>query len=165
MIAGYSYIMPKTLEPDLVFAQDYYMGTLRSDSFSFRNTSVNPERDILKYRFLHTLKADIEFYTGQLSIGYSIKYFSKIRNLDKAIADFERVTQTTGGYLQPVLYMDYYAENNKGNTVMDGRISYEFLKKYKISLIANNLLNRTYSLRPLKAEEVRTIMLQVVLNI
>jgi iron complex outermembrane receptor protein len=165
MIAGYSYIMPRTLEPDLVFAKDYYMGTLRSSEFSFRSTSVNPERNILKYRFLHTLKADIEFYTGQLAIGYSIKYFSKIRNLDKAIADFERVTLTTGGYLQPVLYMDYFAEHNKGNTVMDGRISYEFLKKYKVSLIGNNLLNRTYSLRPLKAEEVRSIMLQVVVNI
>ena len=165
MMAGYSYIMPKTLDPDLVFAKDYYMGTLRSNEFTYRSTSVNPSRNILKYRFLHTLKADIEFYTGQLSIGYSIKYFSRIESLDKAIADFEQVTIATGGYLQPVLYMDYYAENNKGNTVMDGRISYEFRKKHKVSLICNNFLNRTYSLRPLKVEEMRSIMLQYVLNI
>ena len=165
MMVGYSYIMPKTLEPDLVFAKDYYFGTLRSDEFSYRSTSVNPERNILKYRFLHTLKADIEFYTHQMSIGYSIKYFSKIENLDKAIEEFERVTAATGGYLQPVLYMDYYAEHNNGNTVMDGRISYEFRKKHKVSLICNNFLNRAYSLRPLKAEEVRSIMLQYVLNI
>lgn len=165
MMAGYSYIMPKTLEPDLVFAKDYYLGTLRSPEFSYRSTSVNPERNILKYRFLHTLKADLEFYTKKLSIGYSIKYFSKIENLDQAIADFERVTISTGGYLQPVLYMDYFAEHNKGNTVMDGRISYEFGKKHKISLICNNFFNRTYSLRPLKAEEMRSIMLQYVLNI
>jgi hypothetical protein len=157
--------MPKTLDPDLVFAKDYYMGTLRSNEFTYRSTSVNPSRNILKYRFLHTLKADIEFYTGQLSIGYSIKYFSRIENLDKAIADFEQVTIATGGYLQPVLYMDYYAENNKGNTVMDGRISYEFRKRHKVSLICNNFLNRTYSLRPLKVEEMRSIMLQYVLNI
>jgi len=61
--------------------------------------------------------------------------------------------------------MDYFAEHNNGNTVMDGRISYEFSKKHKVSLICNNFLNRTYSLRPLKAEEVRSFMLQYVLNI
>jgi outer membrane receptor protein involved in Fe transport len=163
MIAGYSYIMPRTLDPDLLFARDY--NPFQPTDYSFRSTSVNPKNNILKYRFLHTVKADVELYTGNLTVGYSIKYFSKIENLDKAIADFERVTLSTGGTLQPILYMDYFAEHNKGNTVMDGRISYEFRKKYKVSLIGNNLLNRAYSLRPLKAEEIRSIMLQVVLNI
>jgi len=37
---------------------------------------------------------------------------------------------------------------------MDGRISYEYNKKHKVSLICNNFLNHSYSLRPLKAEEV-----------
>jgi outer membrane cobalamin receptor len=163
MMAGYSYIMPKTLDPDVVFARDY--NPFQRTDYSFRSTSVNPNKSILKYRFLHTLKADIEFYTRHLSIGYSIKYFSKIENLDKAIADFERVTRETGGTLQSILYMDYYAEHNNGNTIMDGRISYEFLEKHKISLICNNFLNRRYSLRPLKAEEIRSVMLQYILNI
>jgi outer membrane receptor protein involved in Fe transport len=165
MIAGYSYIMPKTLEPDLVFARDYNPDPSMRVGFSYRTTSVNPNNNILKYRFLHTVKGDVEFYTGNLTIGYSIKYFSKIENLDKAIADFERVTLSTGGTLQPILYMDYFAEHDKGNTVMDGRISYEFHEKHKLSIICNNLLNRTYSLRPLKAEQMRTIMLQYVLHI
>ncbi|MBN2273731.1 MAG: TonB-dependent receptor [Bacteroidales bacterium] len=163
MMAGYSYIMPRTLEPDLVFARDY--NPFQRTDYSFSSTSVNPERNILKYRFLHTFKADIEFFTRHLSMGYSIKYFSKTENLDKAIADFERVTLSTGGTLQPILYMDYYNEHNKGNIVMDGRISYEFAKKHKVSLICNNFLNRSYSLRPLKAEEIRSLMLQYVLNI
>ncbi len=163
LMAGYSYIMPRTLDPDVVFAKDY--NPYQRTDYSFRSTSVNPNRNILKYRFLHTLKADIELYTQGLSLGYSIKYYSKTVNLDKAIADFERVTLSTGGTLQPILYMDYFAEHNNGNTVMDGRISYEFSKKHKVSLICNNFLNRTYSLRPLKAEEVRSFMLQYVLNI
>jgi iron complex outermembrane receptor protein len=162
-MAGYSYIMPRTLDPDLVFATDY--NPFQPSDFSFRSTSVNPGRNILKYRFLHSLKADVEFYTAHFSIGYSIKYFSKIENLDKAIADFERVTTSTGGTLQPILYMDYFENHNNGNTIMDARISYEFGKKHKISLLSNNFLNRWYSLRPLKAEEMRTFLLQYVLNI
>ena len=86
-------------------------------------------------------------------------------NLDKAIADFERATVGTGGTIQPILYMDYFNHHNNGNTIMDIRISYEFTQKHKLSLISNNFLNRWYSLRPLKAEEMRTIMLQYVLNI
>lgn len=159
-MAGYSYIMPKTLQPDLVFAKD-----ARNIEYSYDSTSLNPENNILKYRFLHTLKADLEFYTRGFSIGYSIKYFSKIVNLDKAIADFEQATINTGGTVQPILYMDYFNNHNNGNVIMDLRIGVEFAGKHKLSLISNNLLNRWYSLRPLKAEEMRTVMLQYVLNL
>jgi iron complex outermembrane receptor protein len=159
-MTGYSYIMPKTLQPDYVFATD-----ARNIEYSYDSTSINPTGNILKYRFLHTIKADLEFYTKMFSIGYSIKYFSKIVNLDKAIADFEQATINTGGTVQPILYMDYFNNHNNGNVVMDIRISVEFAQKHKLSLISNNFLNRWYSLRPLKAEEMRTIMLQYVLNL
>jgi hypothetical protein len=41
----------------------------------------------------------------------------------------------------------------------------ELADRHKISLISNNILNRWYSLRPLKAEPMRTIMLQYVLSL
>jgi outer membrane receptor protein involved in Fe transport len=157
---GYSYILPKTLQPDYIFAKDS-----RNIEYSYDSTSIDPSAQILKYRFLHTLKADLEFYTKMFSIEYSVKYYSKILNLDKAIADFEHATINTGGTVQPILYMDYFNGHNNGNIIMDIRISHEFAQKHKISLISNNFLNRWYSLRPLKAEEMRTIMLQYVLNI
>jgi outer membrane receptor protein involved in Fe transport len=158
--AGYSYISPITLQPDYIFAKD-----ARNTEYSYNSTSINSQEQILKYRFLHTLKADIELYTKHFSIGYSAKYYSKMINLDKAIADFERATINTGGTLQPILYMDYFNNHNQGNIVMDCRISFEFAQKHKLSLLSNNFLNRWYSLRPLKAEEMRTIMLQYVYNI
>jgi len=160
IMTGYSYILPKTLQPDYIFAKD-----ARNIEYSYDSTSIDPSENILKYRFLHTLKADLEFFTKVFSIGYSVKYFSRIVNLDKSIADFERATISTGGTVQPILYMDYFNEHNKGKVIMDARISVEFAKKHKLSLISNNLLNRWYSLRPLKAEEMRTIMLQYVLNL
>ena len=162
-IFGYNYIVPKALEPDYVFAEDFSSGT--STEFSYRSTSVNPDKNILKYRFLHTLKADIEFEYKNFAAGFSIKYLSKIENLDKAIADFENATGAAGGTVQPVKYMDYFYNHNNGNLIMDFRISYSFKEKHKIAFISNNITNRWYSLRPLKAEQMRTIMLQYSLKI
>lgn len=161
---GYNYINPITLEPDLVFAQDY--NPFNPTDYSFRNTSQDSTTNILKYRFKHTFKADVEFNFYGFSVGYTIKYFSKMENLDKAISDFETVTQNTGGTLQPIYFNDFYAENNNGNFIHDLRISYAIGEKYehKIALVGKNIMNRTYSLRPLKIEQMRTIVLQYSLN-
>ena len=93
-----------------------------------------------------------------------MKYFSRIVNLDKAIEDFEDATESAGGTIQPVRYMDYFYNHNNGNVIMDLRLAVELAGSHKISLISNNLLNRWYSLRPLKAEPMRSFMLQYVLN-
>lgn len=159
---GYNYIMPKTLQPDYIFAEDYSLGS--NSEFSYNTTSVNPDNNILKYRFLHTLKADIEIEAGNFSSGVSFKYFSKIENLDKSIQDLEDFTKQTGGTIQPIEYMDYYYNHNNGNFIFDFRISQRFKEKHKVSLIVDNVLNQWYSLRPLKAEEMRKIILQYALS-
>ncbi len=160
---GYTYILPKTLEPDYVYAHDYHPG--EATAFTYRSTSLNPDNNILKYRFMQTLKADIELtYKNSTSAGLSVKYFSKIENLDKAIEDFEKATKESGGSLQPVEYMDYFYNHNNGNVILDFRISHIIKEKHKISLITDNILNRWYSLRPLKAEPMRKIVLQYALK-
>jgi len=159
---GYNYIMPKTLEPDLVFAKDY--NPSGAYEFSYNTTSIDPSRKILKYRFLHTIKGDIEFNYKAFSTGVSVKYFSRIENLDKAIEDFENQTASTGGSLQPIRYMDYFNNHNNGNLIIDFRISYLIKDMHKVAIITNNLLNRWYSLRPLKAEPMRQILVQYAVN-
>ena len=71
-IFGYTYIMPVTLDPYYVFAQDYNPGG--GKDFSYETTSVNPNEDILKYRFLHTLKLDFEVGYERFTAGISLKY-------------------------------------------------------------------------------------------
>jgi len=160
---GYNYIMPKTLEPDYVFAEDYSFGT--NSEFSYTTTSVDPSKNILKYRFLHSIKADIEFDVGNFSTGISFKYFSKIENLDKAIEELEIYTNKPGVNIQPIEYMDYFYNHNNGNVIFDFRISQLFKEKHKVSLIIDNLFNQWYSLRPLKAEQMRKVMIQYSLTI
>ncbi len=154
-IAGYNYIVPKTLTPDYIYAVDSL-----NREFSYNKTSLDSSGRILKYRFLHNIKADIEFtFFEKLGIGASAKYFSKIVNMDAIIKDFEQFTKDVD-ILQDVRYMDFYESNRNGNWIFDARISYNLTEQHKIALIGANILNRSYSLRPLKIEPPRTIMLQ-----
>ncbi len=156
---GYTYTMPVALEPDLVFATD----SINND-FSYNLTSVDPSKKILKYRFLHTIKMDLEFVYQSFAFGISLKYFSKIENLDQAIFDFEDATVGSGGTMQPILYRNYFENHNNGNTIIDMRISYAFAEHHKLAIISDNVFNRWYSLRPLKAEPMRNVTLQYSLT-
>ncbi|OIQ30233.1 MAG: hypothetical protein BM555_05445, partial [Crocinitomix sp. MedPE-SWsnd] len=161
---GYNYINPITLDPDYEYAEDY---NPNSDiGYTFRNTSFDSTTNVLKYRFKHTYKADVEFQYKGFAVGYTIKYFSKMENLDKAVSDFEDVTLSTSGTVQAVLYKNFYAENNNGNVIMDLRASFVFGKDYKqkFSIVSKNLMNNTYSLRPLKIEAMRSTVLQYSLT-
>lgn len=160
---GYTYVMPVTLQPDYVFAKDYNPGG--KTDFSYESTSVDPSKRILKYRYLHTLKADIELVYNKFSGGFSLRYFSKIENLDKAIFDFEDATKQTGGTMQPILYRNYFEHHNNGNLVVDARLSYKWALRHEIAVIGSNIFNRMYSLRPLKAEAMRNITLQYILSL
>ncbi|MFO7613793.1 MAG: TonB-dependent receptor [Bacteroidales bacterium] len=157
---GYNYIMPVTLDPDYVYATD-----IRGKDYSYESTSVDPTGNILKYRFLHTFKGDIELEVHSFSLGFSAKYFSGIKNLDKAIEDFENTTLLAGGTVQPILYMDYFYSNNNGQWIFDIRASYRINDHHQVSLLSNNFTNNIYSLRPLKAEPMRSVMVQYVLKI
>jgi iron complex outermembrane receptor protein len=154
-MAGYNYIVPTTLTPDYVYATDSL-----NRVFSYNSTSLDPSKGILKYRFLHNVKFDAEWvYNKKLSIGVSAKYFSKIINMDAIIKDFEDFTKDIPS-LQDLRYMDYFNSHRFGNWIFDARISYNLTSMHKIAIIGSNILNRSYSLRPLKIEPPRTIMIQ-----
>jgi iron complex outermembrane receptor protein len=154
-MAGYNYIVPKTLTPDYVYAIDSLERV-----FSYNTTSLDSTKGILKYRFLHNIKADMELLINKkVGIGASAKYFSKIVNMDAIIKDFEDLT-TDIAVLQDLRYMDYFDSHRFGNWIFDARISYQMSEQHKLAIIGANIFNRSYSLRPLKIEAPRTIMVQ-----
>jgi len=162
-IFGYTFVNPVTLEPDKVFAKDY--NPSGTGEFSYNSTSINPETKVLKYRFKHTMKFDIEYKRNAFSIGVSGRVFSKVLNVDKAIFDFEDATKNIGGDFPPLLYQEYFETENKTRLVLDLRIAYEIGEHQKVSIISANVLNETYSLRPLKAEKMRSVLVQYVLKL
>lgn len=158
-LTGYNYIVPKTLSPDFIYAKDFL-----NREYSYNSTSLDSTSQILKYRFLHNVKGDVELtILKKFSIGWSVKYFSKIINMDGVIEEFEKSTQ--GPFVQTIRYMDYFDEHRFGNWIFDARLSYNISESHKIALISANIFNRVYSLRPLKIEQPRTIMLQYTFKI
>ena len=154
-LAGYNYIVPKTLSPNFVYATDSL-----NRVFTYQSTSMDPSKGILKYRFLHNFKFDAEHtWNKKYALGVSAKYFSKMVNMDAIIKDFEQIT-ADNELLQDLKYMDYFNAHRFGNWIFDTRISFNFSEQHKLALIGSNIFNRTYSLRPLKIEAPRTIMLQ-----
>ncbi len=159
-LCGYTYIVPTTLTPDYLYATHSL-----NRKFTYNTTSLDSSSKILKYRFLHNVKIDMEYtFAKKVSVGISAKYFSKIVNMDAIIKDFEKLTQYIE-YLQDIYYMDYFERNRHGNWIFDARISYLLKDKHRFAIIGSNILNKTYSLRPLKIEPPRTVMLQYTLKL
>ncbi len=159
VLAGYTYVDPVSLSPDRVYA---YPKKLQGgqDSATFRNSSLNPDGNVLKYRFRHMLKADVEARLNKYSIGFSYRYYSKMENIDKAFKDIEDDTKTIPN-LAPIIIVNYWQTHN-GYHIFDARVGYKFNSNHKLSLIANNIFNVAYFLRPLKIESPRMVTVQYV---
>jgi len=170
VLIGYTYSLPQTLNPDYNYAS--YI-TAQGDTLpvNFNNSSTItnpkttsgkdiPEYDsastILKYRIQHVGKLDIQFTFFRVSIGGSVRYYSTMNNIDKFFYDNDNAATFSTGIL------NYRTNIDKPNTVLDLRIGYELKKHFKFSIIMNNVLNRTYSLRPMNPEPPRNTSFQII---
>lgn len=139
-LIGYTYMNPISLNTDSA-----YLST-------FSDTSTN----ILKYRFKHLIKADVEAEWKGFSIGLTARYNSFMNNIDRIFED-EIVPGTS---ILPGL-KEYRILNNKGAFVMDFRLGYNFAEHYRVGFIINNLLNAEYVTRPGDIQAPRTFILQL----
>jgi outer membrane receptor protein involved in Fe transport len=103
-------------------------------------------------------KADIEAVYKVFSIGFSARYNSYMKNIDKIFE--EEVLPSSGIYILPGL-KKYREENNKGNLVFDARIGYDINEKYRLGFVVNNFLNTEYMGRPGDIQAPRNFILQI----
>ncbi|HLC83105.1 MAG TPA: TonB-dependent receptor [Bacteroidia bacterium] len=160
-LIGYTYIEPVCLTPDSIYGRDFALGGT-GRPLSYKNSSMDTTDNVLKYRFKHMLKADLEFKIKKFNIGFSYRYYSKMQNIDKALEDIE--TLTAGVTFVDDIKGVHYWKSHYYSVIFDARISYRFNKKMRLSLVCNNIFNVDYSLRPLKIESPRTTALQYVLS-
>ena len=160
-LIGYTYIEPICLTPDSIYGRDYSFGGV-GRPLSYKNSSMDTTDNILKYRFKHMLKADIEFKIKKFNVGFSYRYYSKMKNIDKALEDIETLTSSVTFIddIRGVRYWKYHYYS----VIFDARVSYRMNERMKLSLVCNNVFNVDYSLRPLKIESPRTTALQYVLT-
>lgn len=137
-LVGYTYMDPVNLN--------------KSEDFAYWSSDST---DMLKYRFNHLAKADIESTYKNFSLGVSSRFSSYMRNIDKIFEE-----ELPGGtYVLPGL-KQYRQDNQKGNLVFDLRFGYKFKEKYRVGLIVNNILNAEYASRPGDIQAPRNFIIQ-----
>jgi iron complex outermembrane receptor protein len=121
LLAGYTYILPLDLNiPD----------------------SASVEEKYLKYRNIHSVKADAEAKYKRITFGLTFIYSSKIKNIDAVFLD-----PLFGEIILPG-FPEYWVENNKGYTVLDGRLMYDITKTVTLAFLVKNIFNKEYMGRP-----------------
>ena len=143
-LIGYTYMNPISLNNDPLYVANY------SDSTT----------NMLKYRFKHLAKADIEANYKKISLGFSCRHSSFMRNIDRTFEDDLDPSLTSEVYILPGLTA-YRQQYNKGNIVFDVRFGYKINDQYRIGLIANNILNAEYTTRPGDIQPPRNFMVQI----
>ena len=116
--------------------------------------------NMLKYRFKHLAKADVEATYQKISFGTSMRYNSFMRNIDRVFEDDLDPSLTSEVYILPGLKA-YRQKFNGGNLVFDARFAYLLKEQYRISFIVNNLLNAEVTSRPGDIQAPRLFMLQL----
>ena len=138
-LIGYTYMNPVSLNQDSAYRA------------TFSDTTTN----MLKYRFKHLAKADIEAKYKKFSLGFSLRYTSFMKNIDIV---FE--TKSAGVEILPGL-KQYRQLNNKGIPVFDFRSGYDINSHFRAGFMINNVFNVEYATRPGDIQAPRTFMVQL----
>ncbi|MFI5164186.1 MAG: TonB-dependent receptor domain-containing protein [Bacteroidia bacterium] len=151
VLGGYTYIVPINLDYDPAKNTGTYNGNL------------------LKYRYQHTAKIDLQADYKKWSAGISMRYNSFMKNIDKSFQDpiGKDIFPTL---LPPYQYIlpgleEYREEHNKGDVVFDFRVSHQFIRGMKIAVIVNNIFNREYMGRPGDVMPPRTFALMLSMKL
>jgi len=142
-LIGYTYMNPISLNNDPLY----------------RLTWSDTTENLLKYRFKHLAKLDIEVLYKKYSAGISMRYGGFMKNIDVI---FEGDLDATENelYILPGL-AEYRQKYNKGNLVFDARIGYKLNDNYRLGFMVNNLFNSEYTSRPGDIQPPRNFSLQV----
>ena len=157
--SGYTYNYGADLNTDTTLAN---VGSFMKYFFSSVGTKFSELKTandslvasaMLKYRFRHLVKFDVEFDLGRITLGTEVRYYSFVEKVDQVFELFI-----------PEL-KDYRAANSKGAVVYNQRISYDFKKYGKLSFIVNNVANNEFSVRPARMEPPRSFTFQYRISI
>ena len=148
----------KILDIPTVFHAGYNYNYPVDLNYKDNNSADTSGSNILKYRFHHSVKADIEFSYKKFSGGFNISYRSFMINVDPIFVD-----PSIGNMILPG-YPDYRETHNKGYMLCDGRIAFQVAAKFKISFIVKNIFNEEYIGRPGDIGPPRNITLKLSMD-
>lgn len=155
LMGGITYMDPKPLEPDHVYAtHPGLLPTSPEVELSYNSTSSNPGSGVLKYRYQHLGKLDAQLETNRFMVGFSLRYNDFMQNID-------------GIFIDP-LFSQFIPDveaarerNQNGDWIMDARVRYQATQDVSVSFVVNNLFNREYYPRPALIGPMRSFVLQL----
>ena len=150
LLAGYTYLDPVFESFDLA-GRDIVINDLdTAPAGQFNAWSSTSDENILKYRFRHTVKFDVESRLGPVSLGVGINHNSFMENIDRP-------------FLAVIPQLQEYREGlgAGGSTVINPRLAYHFTDQFKVSMLVNNAANAVYALRPGLLEAPRHYSLRI----
>ena len=175
VLGGYTYIVPLNMDynDSIAKAQETFTDTMYSLGDIINHTlygTAKTPRGLLKYRYQHTFKMDVQCDYKRWSMGMSMRYNSFMKNIDRKFQDPLLVDILPGQPPDKYKYIlrglkEYREQHNKGDIVLDCRVSYEFRKGMRAAVLVNNILNREYLGRPGDVQPPRTFGLMLSMKI
>jgi iron complex outermembrane receptor protein len=131
--------------------------------------------NILKYRNRHLIKSDIQLDYKKISVGWSVRYYSYMENIDRRFVQsvLHEYSEPQNGlnwdaypqtYVLPGL-KSYRIQHAGGDWIHDMRVSCQISKELKASFIVNNVGNAEYCLRPGDVRAPRMFLFQIMIKI
>lgn len=144
MLLGYTYLDPRQI--DWSREKNLYIGNLYTGGTNTDSTNL------LKYRYIHSGKANIDLSYKKFNIGGSCRANSYMSNIDRFAGDNEQQFPGNKAYREA---------HSKGDYLIDIRAGWQMHKTAKLAFIVNNLLNREVMGRPVDLLPPRVFITQL----
>jgi len=112
------------------------------------NRTSSADYNILKYRFRHNVKFDLETQLKAFSLGVAANYTSRMEAIDNVLTLLAGIGE-------------FRESHDTGVLLLGVRAAYRPFDGAKVSLLANNLLNKEYSQRPGLLEAPRNVTVRL----
>lgn len=152
LTGGYNYIYPADISGDSsnldisTFMNNFIHGFTAGPTDSAFLSSV------LKYRFRHMIRLDVQYNLDKFTFGTDINYFSLMENLDAIYVTFIPGIN------------EYREDHQQGDWIFDIRAGYNINAASSVQLLVKNMFNRMYALRPAKYDAPRNFTIQYKIN-
>jgi outer membrane cobalamin receptor len=122
--------------------------------------SASANYNVLKYRFKHNVKFDLETEYKSFGLGVSVQYNSFMESVDRILAPDESLSFIE--QLRPfIAFTKFRKQHPNGFSLVDFRAFYHPTKKTKISVILANAFNIEYAYRPAYLEAPRNLAVRL----
>ena len=103
----------------------------------------NPDTlNLLKYRFKHSFKTNLEFNRKKIRLGTTIIFRSKTERIDEIFID-----PLVGNMILPG-FPEYWKDHQKVHWIVNAMFVYKISRRGDLTIHGKNLLNKEYTIRP-----------------